>query len=44
MPIQKNIGFVLMIIDILQGRWQKNKAKGLLSQADFSNEIVTGVF
>jgi hypothetical protein len=33
-----------MIIDILQSLWQKNKVKGLLSQADFSNEIVTGVF
>jgi len=35
-PIQKNIGFVLMIIDILQHLWPKNKAKGLLAQTVFS--------
>ena len=32
------------IVEILEALWPKNKAKGLLAQMVFSNEIDSGVF
>jgi hypothetical protein len=43
-PIQQDSRLTAMITDILEGLWAKNKAKGLLAQAVFSKEIITGVF